>query len=242
MPSRLKTRFVYSRPFNITDENRFFKLNLFNMNTHRLDKRKVFLKNVLKGAEIEHRGMALSLYAKQRLEPSHKGTQNKLTLRLIGKDFLIPGMGVDSKVSIDWKARFSHRSLVYWDEMSNFTLKGIPFFISNTTVMGISSSCDINPAKIQRIYIFGTKPQNWNRTISSYNRIGVVNKTGFLHFSAYLFGNLQAYRKPEGFDWNWSVGLGSRLLLSNNFALEGLFNLTADRQEQLISTKFLYLD
>lgn len=242
MPDHFKTRFVYTRPFNIADEKRFFKLNLFNINVHKFAKNEVLLKNVLKGAEITHRGFNLSLYSKQRLEHTYNGVQDKITLRLTGKGFLLPGMGLDSKASIDRSLRLSYRSMLYWDQIANLTLKKIPFFISNTTIMGMSSACDINPSKVQRIYNFSADSQKWNRAISSYNRIGFVNKTGFIHFSFYLFGNLQAYQRTDGFNWTWNVGVGNRFLFSNNFAFEGLFNLNNRENEQKIVTKFLYLD
>jgi hypothetical protein len=242
MPNHFKSRFVYTHPFNAADERRFYKLHLFNINAHKYSKNELLLKNVLKGAEISHRGFNLSLYAKQRLEHSYHGVKDKVTLRLTGKDFLIPGTGLDSKVSADRNSKLTYRSMLFWDQIANLALRGIPLFISNTTVMGVSSTSDINPSKIQRIYNFSADPQKWTRTISSYNRIGLVNKTGFIHFSFFLFGNLQAHQKSEGFGWGWNVGVGNRLLFSNNFAFESLFNANNRDNELKVVTKFLYLD
>jgi hypothetical protein len=241
-PRSVKSFFNYNLPFNLESDSDFFKLSFFNVNTHKFKNQNILLKKIIKGLEVDRNHTKYSLYVKENLEASKDSVKDKMTFRIFSKLPSITGVVLDAKVSVDKSKNFTYKAFAYSDHIAYLNFSKAVMFIANNTALGFSSAYDLKPAKSQRFYNFSEDKQLWRRAITSYNRFGLVSKVGYIHYSIYMFGSLQAFQKSSGFDWAWNYGIGNRFLFSNNFAMEVLLNLNNRDNERRITTKFLFFD
>lgn len=242
-PLKFHSVFSYSLPFQIQDEKKVFRLSLYNMNAYLLKNQRTDYASSVVGAQLSTLQLgSLSAYAKMYAKNEQTTPIDKLIFRYYNRHFFAKNLNLDLKVSVGLSKQVKGQMLLYKDFVQYFRFQKAVTFLSNTSLLGLSTSDSLSVHSDQRIYDFTNSNYKGSNIFSVYSRCGIVNKVGPIVYTMYLFHSLTGHKKDHKMHTSVSYGLGNRLLLSKALAFELLMNFSNNENQAKIMSKILYFD